>query len=123
MAVGEAYLTYVLDQLAPVRGITWKRMFGGVGLYCGGAIFAVMDDDQIFFRVDDTTRPRYLAAGARAWEPMPGREKPSQGYYELPADLLDDRETVVAWARDAVAVAGRAARSKQKKTTPRKRSR
>ena len=115
MAVGEAFLTWVLDQLAPVPGVTWKRMFGGVGLYCGGAIFAVMDDDRVFFRVDDSTRPRYVAAGAKPWEPMPGREKPSQGYYEVPAELLDDRETLVAWARDAAAVAQATAAARRRK--------
>ena len=114
MAVGDAYLTWVLDQLSPVSGVTWKRMFGGVALYAGGAIFAVMDNDQVFFRVDDATRPRYLAAGARPWEPMPGREKPSQGYYEVPAELLEDRETVVEWARESVEVAARAASRKKK---------
>ena len=123
MAVAEAYLTWVLDQLAPVPGITWKRMFGGVALYAGGAIFAVMDDDQMFFRVDDTTRPRYLAAGARPWEPMPGRERPSQGYFEVPAELLDDREAVVEWAREAIETADRVAGSRKRAKAARKKPR
>jgi TfoX/Sxy family transcriptional regulator of competence genes len=36
------------------------------------------------------------------------------GYYELPADLLDDREAARVWAEGAIEVARRAAGRKAK---------
>jgi len=86
-------------------------MFGGVGLYAGGAFFGVIDDDQLFFRVDDDSRPAYRARGAKPFAPM-ANEKPMMGYFEVPAEVLDDRETLGEWARGAVMVAMRTKGSK-----------
>lgn len=113
MSVTEAYRDYVLDQLAAVDGVAWRRMFGGVGLYAHGVFFGVLDDDQIFFRVDDESRPRYEAAGSRPFSPIPG-EKPSRGYFEVPPAVLEDRGELVRWAEAAVGAArARAAQPKK----------
>ena len=53
MAVSESYLAFVLGQLEGVRGVVTKRMFGGVGIYSDGVFFAVIDNDTLFFKVDD----------------------------------------------------------------------
>lgn len=121
MPVSDGLLKYVLEQMSAMTGLTSRRMFGGVGIYADGAMFAVMDDDQIYFRVDNTTRPRYKALGSKPWEPMPGREKPSESYYELPHDILDDRERLVDWARRAAAVA-RVMSALKRKSASRKKS-
>jgi len=111
---------YVLEQLAGVRGVTARTMFGGAGLYAGGAIFGVMDDDQVFFKVDDATRPDYVKKGAKPWDPIPGYEKPSPNYYEVPGDILDDREELAEWARKAIDVGVRTKKKPAKKKGARK---
>lgn len=104
MSVSDAFRDYVVEQLARLGGVTVKRMFGGAGLYHEGLFFAVMDDDQLFFKVDDATRPKYEAAGSGPFAPMPDAG-PMRGYYDVPPDVLEDRAKLVDWARDAVAVA------------------
>ena len=59
MAVSEGDLAFVLDQLAGLGELRPRRMFGGVGLYCGDAFFGLMDDGVLYLKVDDTTRARY----------------------------------------------------------------
>ncbi|MDP3773715.1 MAG: TfoX/Sxy family protein [Gemmatimonadales bacterium] len=113
MPVSEAFRDYVLEQLAGLGAVTVRRMFGGAGLYHGGLFFAVLDDDQLFFKVNDDTRPAYVAAGAGPFAPMPN-EAPMRGYYEVPADVLDDRDRLVEWARGAVKVARGAAAPKKR---------
>lgn len=110
MAVTDAFRDYVVEQLAGLGRVTVKRMFGGAGVYHRGVFFAVLDDDQVFFKVDDATRPRYEAAGSGPFAPLPDREAPMRGYYEVPAAVLDDRDEIVAWAREALEVAVRAKR-------------
>jgi hypothetical protein len=73
MAVSESYLAFVLGQLEGLRGVVTKRMFGGVGIYSDGLFFAVIDNDTLFFKVDDELRPRYRSAGMSAFAPMPGK--------------------------------------------------
>jgi len=105
VAVTDAFRDYVVEQLSGLGTVTVRRMFGGAGLYHDGLFFGVLDNDELYFKVDDVTRPRYQAAGSGPFAPMPDREAPMRGYYEVPAGVLDDRDTMAAWAREAVAVA------------------
>ncbi len=104
MGVSDEFVDYVVEQLSGWGEVSVRRMFGGAGLYHEGLFFAVLDDDELFFKVDDATRPRYEARGAQPFAPLPG-EAPSRGYYQVPAEVLDDRAALTAWAREAVDVA------------------
>jgi DNA transformation protein len=117
MPVTPTYREYVADQLAALPGLVVKRMFGGVGLYHQNVMFGVIDDDAVYFRVDDETRPDFVKRGMPALRPV--RNKVSENYFALPGDVLEDSEDVVIWAKRAIhaassptAAATRAARKK-----------
>ena len=118
MAVSAGYQTFVLDQLRRVLpGVRPKRMFGGVGLYADELFFALIDDDALYLKVDDATRPDFEQRGLRPFQPFGEGSTPMQ-YYQLPEDLLEDPEALRSWAEGAVAVARRA---KQKRAGGKKR--
>ena len=81
-------------------------MFGGIGLYCRGVFFGIVARDVLYLKVDDTSRPDYERAGMPPFRPFPGRSGTMQ-YYAVPVDVLESGLELVAWARKAVAVAGR----------------
>lgn len=105
MAVGAAFLQYILEQLERTGRVTSRRMFGGVGLYCDDVFFGLIDDDTLYFKVNDTTRADYEARGSKPFKPYADRPEVSMSYYTVPADILDDAEEFVAWARGSVAIA------------------
>ena len=109
MAVSDSYREFVLEQLGRVRPVTARKMFGGVGLYADGAFFALLDNDTLFFKVDDTTRPEFVAEGMKPFQPFGEGTQPMNGYYEVPADVLERNERLAEWMARAVAVAVRAA--------------
>lgn len=113
MSVSNGYRTYVLDQLAAVAALSSRRMFGGLGLYSGEWFFALVDDDVLFFKVDDANRDDYVSRGMKAFMPFPGQ--PSLGYFQVPADVIEEAEELTRWARRSVEVAQRAGLKKQKK--------
>ena len=93
-------------------------MFGGVGLYSGESFFALIDDDVLFFKVDDANREDYVSRGMKAFMPFPGQ--PSLGYFQVPAEVIEEAEELTRWARRSVEVAQRAALKKQKQAPARK---
>ena len=103
MAVSESFLEFVLDQLRGLRGVSSKRMFGGVGLYCGAKFFGLIDDDTLYLKVGDENREQYLSAGMNPFRPFPDRPM-TMSYYQAPASVLENRERLVDWARQSVAV-------------------
>jgi len=108
MAVGADYLTYVLEQLAGVERLAHRRMFGGVGFYSGERFFGLVHDDTLYFKADATNAADYQVRGMRRFMPAPKRPEAQLGYYEVPADVLEDAELLVSWARKAIAVAANA---------------
>lgn len=81
-------------------------MFGGVGIYAGDVFFALIDDDTLYFKVDDSNRNDFVAASMGPFRPF-GDERDKMQYYEVPADLLDDPDALRPWAEKAMAVAAR----------------
>jgi len=82
-------------------------MFGGVGVYAAELFFGLLDDDTLYFKVDDSTRPQFEDRGMAPFRPY-GEEGEVMGYYEVPADVLEDPEALGAWVEAALAVARRA---------------
>jgi len=119
MPVSKEYVDYVLDQLSCLGEVAHKRMFGGVGLYFDGLFFGLIDDDIVYFKVDDSTRRRYEAARTKPFQP--GGEGPSSsGYYSLPVNVLEDLDQLKAWAKEAVEVARHKASSKKPRSKKQK---
>src|SRR5882672_6072910 len=108
------FVEYALRQLQVLGSVVARRMFGGYGLYCDELIFAVIDNDALFLKVDAVSRLDYVAAGMGPFAPLPGKKM--DGYYELPLDVLESREKLARWGRKALAAAaGAAARKPDKK--------
>lgn len=113
MAVSDSYRQYVIDQLSRVEPVTSKRMFGGVGIYCGELFFALIAEDQLYFKVDDSTRPAYEAQGMEPFRPF--GEEHAMGYYEVPVAILENTEMLGDWMRAAMEVARNAKRKRPHK--------
>jgi DNA transformation protein and related proteins len=114
MSVSPSYKAFVLDQLSAAGTVTAQSMFGGVGLYCQGLFFALIDDDTLYLKVDDATRPEFERLGSQPFRPF-GEDSHTMQYYELPADLLEDREAVRPWVDRALAAARRKASGKRRR--------
>jgi DNA transformation protein len=104
MAVSDSFLTFVIEQLDGVRQVTSRRMFGGVGLYSGESFFGVLDNDRLYFKVNETSVGDYTRAGMGPFRPDPTKPM-TMKYYEVPVSVLEDRDAIAAWARKAIAVA------------------
>jgi DNA transformation protein len=126
MPVQDQYLAYVLEQLAPLGSLRSNRMFGGIGLYSRELFFGLIDDDTLFFKTDESNIAPYRERGMPRFMPFPDRPEAVLGYHQVPADVIEDAEQLVEWARRSVDVALRSQlakatrkRGSAKKTTER----
>ena len=105
MAVQPQYLAYILEQLEALGAVTHRRMFGGVGLYSGELFFGLIDDDTLFLKTDETNSAQYETRRMPRFMPPANRPVGPMGYHQVPADIIEDAEALVSWARQSVAVA------------------
>ena len=115
MSVSEGFRAFALEQLARTTpGLRARSMFGGVGLYAGDLFFALMDDDVLYFKVDEGNRGRFEARGMGPFRPG-GEGGEVMQYYEVPAEVLEDAEALAPWVLEAVEVARRARKRRPKR--------
>jgi DNA transformation protein len=95
-------------------------MFGGTGLFINGLMFGVIARDELYFKVGDSNRAAFQAAGEHpfSYDTKLGTHTITS-YWHCPPALMDDAEIFRQWASNAIDAAGAAARAKPKK--PRRR--
>jgi len=109
VAVSQAYIDYVLEQLERCGPVVSKKFFGGAGLYAGGPIFGLIDSEYRFYlKVDETNRADFEACGSTPFNPY-GEDsgKKPMAYMTVPEDVLEDPDELAIWASKAIAVAAR----------------
>ena len=111
------FVDYVVgDLLAGIRGVRARAMFGGYGVYKDDAIFGIIADDVLYFKVDDSNRASYEKAGSQPFTyTAKKKKKVVMSYWEVPADILEDRETLEEWVERSLRI-----HSKVKKLQKRK---
>ena len=118
MRVSAGFREFVLDQLAGVNGLRARAMFGGVGLYAQEIFFGIVAADVLFFKVDDTNRREYEAAGSSPFKPYADRAM-TMPYYNVPIVVLEDAAMLGEWAAGAVVVARNAKAAKARRPSRR----
>ena len=114
LRVTPEFRDFVLDQLARIPLLRSKRMFGGVGLYSGDSFFGIVAADELFFKVDDSNRSAYEAAGTEPFRPVINRPV-SMSYWRVPIEVLEDPGELAAWALAAIRASGNAASKPKRK--------
>lgn len=105
MSASPEFIEFVQELFAPLGGIAVRRMFGGAGIYSRGVMFGLVDDDTIYLKADADSQQAFQAKGCEPFV-YDGKGKPVQmSYWKMPAELIDDAEEAVKWAKTALEVA------------------
>jgi len=99
----DTFVIYLCDQMAELPSLSWKKMFGGYGMYSEGCFFAIMFDDRLYFKTDSTTEAAFRERGMQAFRPRP--DQCLRNYLEVPPDVVEDPDSLCRWARAAIDVA------------------
>ena len=125
----------IAEMFSAYGPIQLKRMFSGFGLYSEGVCFClVLRGGEFYFKVDETSAPRFAAAGCKPFsysQRRSGKVVTVNSFWQMPERLYDDPDELADWTRQAVAVALRlqlaknsrkkgAAKTKAAKASPRK---
>ncbi len=76
-------------------------MFGGYGLYTRGFFFGIIYRGRLYLKTDEGSRKLYEEKGMKPFRP--NERQTLKSYYEVPADVIEDGDQLVAWARTAIA--------------------
>ena len=108
MNSSKEYLEYIMEKLSPIGGVKSRAMFGGYGIFHDGSMFALISEDSLYFKVDDSNRDIYEKAGSRKFEH-------GISYWEVPIEILEDNDRLYEWANLSLVIAHEAAKKKKRR--------
>src|SRR5260370_19828626 len=89
MPVSASFRTFVIEQLSRVvPRVRARSMFGGVGIYAGTVFFALIADDTLYFKVNDSNRADFVSRGMGPFRPYGGGRETKQ-CFDGPPELLE----------------------------------
>lgn len=109
MAVNEQQVQFIQDQLTDFGEVDVKKMFGGAGFYKDGTMFGMLAGETFRMRVDEQNQNDYEKAGMSQY--FNKGKKKGMPYWEVPADVLEDRSALKTWAQKAFDAAQRNSKS------------
>lgn len=96
----DGFKDFVLDQLADLRGLTCRAMFGGYGLSFNGTFLGIIHKGRLYFKVTPETGDQYKTHGMSPFHPNP--KQTLKSFYEVPVDVIEDTEQLNEWAEQSV---------------------
>lgn len=103
MAVNEEYLKFVQDQLSEFGAVDIKRMFGGIGIFKEGLMFAKIGGDTFRLKVDESNQADFEKHGMKPY--FSETKKKGMPYWEVPQAVLEDRSELAKWAKKSFDIA------------------
>ena len=90
----EDVLAALIKLCAPLGAVTGKAMFGGLGVFCEGSMFALITRaGELYFKADDENRATYEHEGLAKYGKMP--------YYRAPENVLTGWRVLKPWVSEA----------------------
>ena len=89
----DSFRDFVSEQLGD--GVEIRAMFGGYGLYRGDRFFGIVFKGRLYFKTGPLSRKEYLRRGMKPFKP--NTRMTSKTYFEVPAEILEDRDKLRAW--------------------------
>lgn len=113
--MASGFQEFLVELFEPIGGVTFRKMFGGVGIFRDGLMFALVADDTLYLKADEGTAVDFQAEGSGPFV-YDGKDRPvAMQYWRLPERLYDDPEAFREWALTAFEVAVRARAEKPKR--------
>lgn len=117
MKKNAGFVQYVVEDLfAYLSDVSARAMFGGYGIYRAGVMFGLVEDGELYFKVQDEQKEKYLSFGSRPFTYMKEGKPQELGYYFIPEEVQENNQLFRELAEDAYELA----LQKAVKKTPKK---
>lgn len=113
MAISSEFRALVEEMAeAAIGAVTVRRMFGGLGLFRDGLMFALVIDDMLYLKTGPDNAARFAEAGLEPFSYDSKIRRVVTSYARAPDDALEDPAILRDWAEGAIRAARLAARDR-----------
>ncbi|MEZ5038603.1 MAG: TfoX/Sxy family protein [Saprospiraceae bacterium] len=98
--INNDYLNYVSDQLTEIGEFETKKMFGGIGFFKDGNMFAMIGNNVFRLKVDESNQADFEKHGMKPYHS--DTKKKGMPYWEVPEGILNDKKELAKWASKSI---------------------
>lgn len=102
-------LTYITRTITEFS-MTSRNMFGGIGIFSGGVMFALMYDGILYLK-SSAEMAKIFSKESTPFQP-PFRPNMKMPYWSVPVNILWEQHRLVEWAQQALDYAKRTKKKK-----------
>lgn len=114
------FVDYVVELMAGWAVVSARKMFGGYGLYREGLMFALIVEDELFFKTDANNVAQFERAGSHPFvyqsQTRTRTRTVQMSYWTAPPASLDSPAEICEWCQSAYGSALRAHAAKAGKS-------
>ena len=99
------FLDFILESLGSMEGISWGSMFGGFVIRQYDLPFGLIFDDELYLKVNEGNLIDYKAFGSEPFSYSKQGKIINISNWRVPAEVLEDADTFVIWAKKAIQAA------------------
>ena len=100
------FLDYLVgDVFDESLNVTSRSMMGGHVLYSNGKVFAIAENDELWFKGSNELANWYLSRGSRKFSYMKDGKEQGMNYFLVPEEVIENREEFQEWLDTALSVA------------------
>ena len=103
MAVDENYLALITDQMSEIPNVDTKKMFGGLGFFREGIMFAIIGGGNFRLWADASNIADFEKHGMSNYRPRPNSKV--MPYWKVPIEIMEDKAMLAIWAEKSYTVA------------------
>jgi DNA transformation protein and related proteins len=105
MKIKTEFADYIVESLSTLNGeIYSKRMFGGFGIFCNNQMFAIIANDELYFKTNETLSEEYKKQDLAPFTYMRKDKEISLSYFQAPESILDDQAALSSWAKRSIEI-------------------
>ena len=109
------FVDYIVELMGGWATVSARKMFGGFGLYRDGLMFALIAEDELFFKTDTDNVAQFERAGCHPFVYTSAARTVQMSYWSAPAASLDSSSEMREWCLSAYGAALRAQAGKPSK--------
>ncbi len=90
--MSKEFVEYITEMLEPFGNIRTRKMFGGYGIYKNMLMFALIADNELYFKADIETAKYFKSQGLEPFTYQAKGRLVSLSYYKILPEIIEDGE-------------------------------
>lgn len=99
------FVEYITDILSSIKEVKSRKMFGGHGIYCNGTMFAIIIDNELYFKADNILAEEYKKFDSFPFTYKREDKTIALSYWYVPSEIIEDIDLLTDWFNKSLKLA------------------